>query len=78
MVLVFEVFAVPYLTPWLGVRTSQRLASIFEVPVYFLIPLISVLNIGGLSDTIASVIFLFAINVCSDSVGGAAVKVFGI
>lgn len=71
----FEVLVVPYLTPWLGIRTSQRLGSIFEVPVYFLVPLMSVLNAGGLPATVVSLILLFTVNVCTDSVGAAAVEV---
>lgn len=75
MVLVFEIFAVPYLTPWLGITTSHRLGSIFEIPVYFLVPIISVLNVGELPENVASVILLFTAYVCTDSVSAAAVEV---
>lgn len=68
MVLVFEIFAVPNLTPRLGVRVSQRVGSVFEVPVYFMLPLISHANGSDFPVTIAAIILLFTCYVTSNSV----------
>ena len=70
MVLAFELLAVPYLTPWLGVQTSQRLGSVFEVPAYVLFPLLSLVNNTGYPVTVPVLILLFTSYVCTNSVGG--------
>lgn len=75
MVLIFEIFAVPRLTPWLGIKTSQRLGSVFEIPVYLVIPLLSVLDVGGRFETVALLILLFMECVCANMVGAAAMGV---
>ena len=71
MVLVFEIFAVPNIVSRLGVRTSQRLGSVFEIPVYLLVPLLSRVNAAGLPVTAAAIFLLFT---CT--VGTNAVSVF--
>lgn len=68
MVLVFELVAVPYLTPWLGVKLSQRLGSVFEVPIYFLFPLLSSMGGGDLPVTLTALVLLFTCYVCTNSV----------
>lgn len=68
MVLVFEMFAVPHLTPWLGVRTSQRMGSVVLVPVYAFLPTLSSVQGSDLAVAIASLIFLFTCYVCSHAV----------
>ena len=67
-VLLFEIAAVPYLTPWLGVKLSQRLGSLFEVPIYFLLPLVSRMGGDGLPVTLVMVVLLFTCYVCTNSV----------
>ena len=67
-VLLVESAAVPYLTPWLGVNLSQRLGSLFEVPVYFLFPLVSRMGGDGLPVTLATIVLLFTCYVCTNSV----------
>lgn len=74
MVLAFEIIAVPNLTPRLGVRMSQRLGSIFEIPVYFLIPLISRVNGAEFPVDVAAVILLFTCYVTSNSVSPFALS----
>ena len=68
MVLVFEIFAVPNLTPRIGIRMSQRVGSVCELPVYFLIPLLSRADGADFPVTIALLILLFMCYVCSNSV----------
>ena len=68
LVLLFELAAVPYLTPWLGVKLSQRLGSLFEVPVYILFPLVSRMGGGGLPVTLTVMVLLFTSYVCTNSV----------
>lgn len=68
MVLAFELFAVPNLTPRLGVRMSQRLGSAFEIPVYVLIPLLSCLNGAKFPASLVAVILLFTCYVTSNAV----------
>eukprot|EP00904_Undaria_pinnatifida_P000540 jgi/Undpi1/10487/HiC_scaffold_29.g12937.m1 len=59
MVLVYEIFAVPNITPRLGVRMSQRVGSVFMLLVYFLLPPLSNANNAGTHVTIITVILLF-------------------
>lgn len=70
MVLVFELFAVPKLTPWLGVRTSYRVGSVVQIPVFFLFPLLSLANGTELPVTFISLVLLFTTFVCSHAVSG--------
>ena len=51
----FELLAVPYLTPWMGINKSRRVSSMFEVPVYLAVPLLSWLNHDGLPIFLAVV-----------------------
>eukprot|EP00904_Undaria_pinnatifida_P000576 jgi/Undpi1/10519/HiC_scaffold_29.g12969.m1 len=67
MVMVFEMFAVPQLTPRLGVRLFQRIGSVFEVPTYFLFPVLSTVNAAGFPVAFASLILLLTCYVCSNS-----------
>lgn len=62
-------FAVPNLLPWLGVRLSQRLGSVIQVPVLVIFPLLSLVNTAGYSVTTATTILLFTCYACSNSVG---------
>lgn len=68
MILAFDLFAVPNLTPRLGVRMSQRLGSVFEVPVYFLIPLLSRVHVADFPVTAAAIILLFVCYITSNAV----------
>lgn len=68
MVLLFEIVAVPYLTPWLGVQLAQRLGSVFEVPIYFLLPLMARIGGGDLPVTLTGLVLLFTTYVCTNSV----------
>jgi len=68
MVLVFELFAVPHLTPRLGVQMSQRVGSVVLVPVYIFLPMLSSVNGAHLAVTVASLILLFTCYVCSHAV----------
>lgn len=70
MVLLFELVAVPYLTPWLGVRLSQRLGSAFEVPIYFIFPWLSRMGGGNLPVTLTALVLLFTCCACTNSVSG--------
>ena len=71
MVLVFELFAVPHLTPRLGVRMSQRVGSVVLVPVYIFLPMLSSVNGAHLAVTVASLILLFTCFVCSHAVSAS-------
>ena len=64
----FELLAVPYLTPWLGIKKSQRISTMFEIPVYLAVPLISWLNNDGLPVFFIVVIQLFTCYTCSNAV----------
>eukprot|EP00904_Undaria_pinnatifida_P003321 jgi/Undpi1/12990/HiC_scaffold_7.g02654.m1 len=66
-VLFFELVVVPYLTPWLGVKLSQRLGSVFEVPLYVCFPLVSRIGGGEVPVTITTFIMLFTFFVCTNS-----------
>eukprot|EP00904_Undaria_pinnatifida_P000573 jgi/Undpi1/10516/HiC_scaffold_29.g12966.m1 len=66
MVLVYEIFAVPNVTPRLGVRMSQRAGSVFVLPVYFLLTLLSNANYAGTHVTIIAIILLFTCYVGSN------------
>eukprot|EP00904_Undaria_pinnatifida_P003322 jgi/Undpi1/12991/HiC_scaffold_7.g02655.m1 len=66
-VLLFELVAVPYLTPWLGVKLSQRLGSVFEMPVYICFPFVSRIGGGDVCVTLTTFILLFTFFVCSNS-----------
>ena len=68
MVLVYEIFAVPNITPRLGVRMSQRVGSVFMLLVYFLLPPLSNANDAGTHVTIITVILLFTSYVGSNMV----------
>lgn len=68
MVLVFEIFAVPNITPRLGVRNAQRMSSVLEVPVYLLIPIISLLDGESTAATFASIFLVFTCYVSSNLV----------
>lgn len=68
MVLVFELFAVPNIFPRFGVRLSQRVGSAFEIPVYFLVPMLSLVHGAGLPVTAASAILLFTCTAGSNAV----------
>ena len=68
LVLLFELAAVPYLTPWLGVKLSQRLGSVFEVPIYFLFPLLSRMEGSDLQVALIALVLLFTCYVGTNSV----------
>ena len=77
--LVFELFAVPHLTPRLGVQMSQRVGSVVLVPVYIFLPMLSSVNGPDLAVTVAVLILLFTCFTCSHAVsafrcGGNASK----
>ena len=76
MVLLFELVAVPYLTPWLGVQLSQRLGSAFEVPIYVLFPFLSRMGGGNLAVTLTALVLLFTCYICTNSVS-ATCSVYG-
>ena len=59
MILAFDVLAMTVITPRLGVKLCQRIGSIVEVPVYFLVPVLSLVNAAGLPVTAFSVFLLF-------------------
>eukprot|EP00904_Undaria_pinnatifida_P000534 jgi/Undpi1/10481/HiC_scaffold_29.g12931.m1 len=67
VVLGFELLAVPYLTPWLGIKKSQRISTMFEIPVYLAVPLISWLNNDGLPVFFIVVVQLFMCYTCSNA-----------
>lgn len=60
----------------LGVTTSKRLGSIPYIPGYCLVTFNSVLNVSGLPATVASLVPLCAVYVCTDSVGAAGVETY--
>lgn len=61
LVLMFDVFVVPLLTPWLGIKRLQQATSTIEVAVYFVYPLLPLLLHGmGRPLTVVSVFVLFA------------------
>lgn len=66
--LAFELFVVPVLTMRWGIRFCQRLGSLVEIPIYFIIPLISCMGSGRLLVPIAAVL-LFRFLAGSDLVG---------
>ena len=66
--LVFEIFALPNLTPRFGVTLCQRVGSAMEVPAYFLIPLLSQVKGTSLLATAASVFLLFTALVGTNTV----------
>lgn len=68
VLLVFEMFAVPKLLPWMGVRLSQRLGSVVVASSYATMPLISVVNRAGYPVTVLAAIILFACFACSNAV----------
>ena len=71
--MVFEMFAVPNLTPRLGVRLFQRIGSVFGVPTYFLFPVLSTVHAAGFPVAFVSIILLLMCYVCSNSVRTSAV-----
>ena len=66
--LVFELFAVPFVTKRIGVTASQRLASAISVPIYLAVPLLS--NLHDTEGLLfwACVVLLFAVHSCSNAV----------
>lgn len=69
--LLYETFlGVPYMTPWLGVKRAQRMASICEVPVYFLYPLLSHMSGDEHLRFILAAILLITGDVCVNVVSG--------
>ena len=66
MLLAFELFAVPIITPWLGVRFCQRLGSVIEVPIHLSIPLLSHMTTTGLPARITAACLLFAFLACTN------------
>ena len=68
VVLAFDLLAAPYLTPWMGIKKSQRISTMFEIPVYLAVPLISWLNNDGLPVFFIVVIQLFMCYCCSNAV----------
>lgn len=58
LVLIFDVSVAPFLTPWLGIRTSQRATSAIAVPVFLAYPLLHLLHGTGGPLTAASVFLL--------------------
>ena len=69
MLLLFELFAVPIITPRLGIRFCQRLSSVIEVPLYMAITLLSHMDNTGRSVQIFAAVLLFVIVACLDQVG---------
>ena len=69
LLLLFELFAVPIITPRLGIRFCQRLSSVIEAPFYMAITLLSQMGTTGHSVQITAVVLLFMIIACSDQVG---------
>lgn len=68
MVLVFDVFVIPNITPRLGVRNTQRMSSVMEVTVYLLIPMISIPDGDSTAATFASIFLVLACFVSSNLV----------
>lgn len=68
--IVFNMLVLPSLTTRLGIKTSSRLGSVFEVPLYFVLPLLSWVNSAGHLVAFASLILRFTAAVCSNSVSG--------
>ena len=66
--MILEMFAVPQLTPRLGVRLFQRIGSVFEVPTYFLFPVLSTVSAAGFPVAFASLVLLLMCYVCSNTV----------
>ena len=69
--MVFEFFAVPNLTPRLGIKTSQRVGAAILVPLYALLPTLSSVKGYESAVAIAATIFLFTGYVCSHAVSTA-------
>lgn len=76
MLLVFELFFVPILTPWLGIRLCQRVGSVVEVPLYFIFPLLSHLSSTGHLVKTAGAVLLFLVLASSDPVGALGLCCF--
>eukprot|EP00904_Undaria_pinnatifida_P001778 jgi/Undpi1/11600/HiC_scaffold_30.g13895.m1 len=59
LVLALETLVVPYVTPRVGVKRSQRIGSMIEVPIYILLPMLSrAANSDGIPIFVASVTLL--------------------
>lgn len=69
LLLCFELFVVPVLTMRWGIRLVQRLGSIVEVPIYFILPFLSRMSSSELLVPIAAVL-LFLFLAGSDPVRG--------
>ena len=69
LLLVFELFVVPVMTVRWGIGVCQRLGSIVEVPIYFIIPLLSRMSSSKFLVPIAAVL-LFVFLAGSDTVSG--------
>eukprot|EP00904_Undaria_pinnatifida_P000581 jgi/Undpi1/10523/HiC_scaffold_29.g12973.m1 len=67
LVMILEMFAVPNLTPRLGIRLFQRIGSVFEVPTYFLFPVLSTVSAAGFPVAFASLVLLLMCYVCSNT-----------
>ena len=50
-------------------RLFQRLGSVFEVPTYFVLPVLSTVNRAGFPVAIASMVLLFTVYAGSNAVG---------
>ena len=69
-VLALETLVVPHVTPWLGVKRSQRIGSVIEIPMIILVPMLSrVANSDGLPIFFTSVALLIICYACSNAVG---------
>ncbi|CAN0085422.1 unnamed protein product [Ascophyllum nodosum] len=65
-VLIFEPLAIPCITSRIGIKVSQRLGSLVEVPVYVMFPMIATLRGTKLLD-LASAILLVTVYTCSNA-----------
>eukprot|EP00904_Undaria_pinnatifida_P000564 jgi/Undpi1/10508/HiC_scaffold_29.g12958.m1 len=66
LLLVFELVFVPFITPLWGIRFCQRLGSVVEVPIYFVIPLLTHMSNTGVPVRMAAVALLFTFLACTD------------
>ena len=68
--LALETLVVPYVTPRVGVKRSQRIGSMIEVPIYILLPMLSrAANSDGIPIFVASVTLLVICYAGSNAVG---------
>ena len=69
VLLVFELVFVPIITPLWGIRFCQRLGSVVEIPIYFVIPLLTHMSTTGVPVRMAAIALLFTFLACTDPVG---------